>query len=253
MFARMGRWWVHGQSPRRRPGRRFAPKFETGLEPLEGRALLSHLGANPVRLARAASSNIHNRLIPFHGNGVAIKLNPRFYPLYTGPKRPDLNAVQASAVVSGGDLILSGTVAGPIVTNPATASAGAVYAFLLNRGGANIIGPYPARANIRVDSVITVTTQPGGVSATLQLDEPASRLPGEITPLKSSDVTINGDTVTVRVPTDGVPSSGKAFNQWLVNFSPRMPVSVQTARTVASFLPEFSDFQVYVQPTLPKA
>ena len=127
MFSRARRGTGHGgprvKSDRRRP----SSKAVVGVEPLEGRMLLSYL----VHVK-------NNKVIPIHGgdardneplfsNGLAFKHQANFYPFYTGPKRPELNGVSATAVVSGnrvtdGTLTLTGTVAGPIIPKPTNAS-----------------------------------------------------------------------------------------------------------------------------------
>ena len=104
---------------------------------------------------------------PLFSNGLAAKKAPHFYPFYTGPQRPELNGVKASGYVSGKNLILTGTVDGPIVTKPTSSTLGAIYSFAIDRGGAGKVGPFPDRGLIRFDAIVNVTISTKGVTATV--------------------------------------------------------------------------------------
>ena len=54
--------------------------------------------------------------------------------------------------------------------------------------------------------------------------------------------------ITVTVPLSMLPSSGKAFDQWNVNFFARNPAQGRSVRGVASLTPEYTMFQVFVNP-----
>src|SRR3954454_15871506 len=103
--------------------RRTASRAALRVESLEGRTLLSYLVAVkhgktiPVYTGDARDHQ------PLFSNGIGAKHALHFYPYYTGPKRPELNGLSATAVISGdlvknANLILTGTVAGPILQKP---------------------------------------------------------------------------------------------------------------------------------------
>jgi hypothetical protein len=241
-----------------------------GVETLEGRTLLSYLvvvsnhKVIPIETGDARDNE------PLFSNGLAFKHQAHFYPFYTGPKRPELNGVQATAKITGnlntdGNLILSGTVAGPIIQRPRNAAEEAVYTFAIDRGGASEDGPFPGRPRIRFDTVVVVAIRPTGTSAYVQLNNPSTNQP--LTPIQrfssipGSSFTIQGNVITVTLPlmltsgtppttTNLLPSSGKAIDQWNVNFFTRNPAQKPDFHSVASLTPEFTEFQVYVkQPT----
>ncbi|MBV8607214.1 MAG: hypothetical protein JO034_07105, partial [Singulisphaera sp.] len=105
-----------------------------------------------------------------------------------------------------------------------------------------------------------------GVSAYYQLSDPSTNQPGtlpqptttpatlgnKLLPLSSSAVKIQGNTITITVPllsstgSNLLTSSGKAIDQWNVNFFTRNPVQKANFQSIASFTPEFTEFQVFV-------
>ena len=140
-----GSWWATRQVG---AASALLLKAVVGVEPLEGRMLLSYLVV--VKNGKVIPVHVANARLyePLYSNGLAVKKQPHFYPYYTGPKTPSLNGVSATAVVSGnrvtdGTLTLSGTVAGPIIANPKNASQEAIYTFAIDRGGAAKAGPFP--------------------------------------------------------------------------------------------------------------
>jgi hypothetical protein len=201
---------------------------------------------------------VHNRnAVPIHGgdarineplssNGLAIKKGPHFYPLYTGPQRPDLNGIQATGYTSAGNLILNGWVDGPIQAHPQTTADGAIYTFVIDRGGSSKFGPFPGRPHIRFDTVVQISVTPSGVSASLALNNPQTNQPGApAKALPSSSVSIDGNHVQISVPLSKLPSTGYATNQWNVNFYTRNPAQPANFHSIASFTPEYTEFQVF--------
>jgi hypothetical protein len=208
---------------------------------------------------------------PLYSNGLAFKKQPHFYPYYTGPKTPSLNGVSATAVVSGnrvtdGTLTLSGTVVGPIIAKPKDAAQEAIYTFAIDRGGAAKAGPFPGRSHIRFDAVVVVPLTLGGITAAnppyVQINDASIDTPLATTTidLSLSSVKIKGDTITVKVPlgtstTNPIPSTGKAIDQWNVNFFTRFPSAHGSGKngyhSIASFTPENTMFQVYIQHLTP--
>jgi hypothetical protein len=266
-----GQGGPRADSNRRRP----ASKAVVGVETLEGRTLLSYLVVTKNHKVAAIHAGDARDNEPLFSNGLAFKHQAHFYPFYTGPKRPELNGVQATAKITGnlnndGNLILSGTVAGPIIQRPRNAAQEAVYTFAIDRGGASEDGPFPGRPRIRFDTVVVAAIRQSGISAYYQLSDPSTNQPGSLpqpttTPatlgnriqrLSSSNVSIQGNTITITVPllsstgSNLLTSSGKAIDQWNVNFFTRNPRQKPDFRSVASLTPEFTEFQVYVkQPT----
>lgn len=275
MFSRARRETGHGgprvKSDRRRP----SSKAVVGVEPLEGRMLLSYL----VHVK-------NNKVIPIHtgdardneplfSNGLAFKHQANFYPFYTGPKRPELNGVSATAVITGnrvtdGTLTLSGTVAGPITQKPTNASQAAIYIFAIDRGGSAQAGPFPSRGLIRFDAQVVVPLTQGGITAqnppyvllnNASINSPLTSTKVNLDP---KSVNIQGNTITIKVPlttTSGtttattIPSTGKAIDQWNVNFFTRFPATYRSHKngyhSIASFTPENTMFQVAVQHVTP--
>lgn len=254
-------------SNRRRP----TSKAVVGVETLEGRTLLSYLVVTKNHKVAPIHTGDARDNEPLFSNGLAFKHQAHFYSFYTGPKRPELNGISASAQVFGnlakdGNLILSGTVAAPIIQHPTSPAQWSVYVFGIDRGGADERGPYPGRPNIRFDTVVVAAIRNNGVSAYYQLSDPSTNQPGTLpapatTPatlgngihtLSSSNVTIRGNTITITVPllsstgSNLLTSSGKAIDQWNVNFFTRNPVQKANFQSIASFTPEFTDFQVFV-------
>jgi hypothetical protein len=173
-------------------------------------------------------------------SGFAFKL-PKFYELYTGPKRADLNAVAASGkIVSGGpeapNVVLSGFVVGRIKT-----SDQGLYVWGIDRGGAASPGPFPNRPNIVFDAVVAVSVGPSGVSGFVSdLDTGATRS------LSSSAIRLKGNEVQATVSLSDLPSTGSG--PYRFNFWPR--TSLGDASTVASFAPQSTDARM---PEIAKA
>lgn len=186
---------------------------------------------------------------PLFSNGLAVKKSPHFYNHYTGSRRPELSGVRALAYVSGKSLVLSGTVAGPIDPKPKSASQESRYTFGIDRGGASKSGPFSDREHIRFDSVVVAVFKASGLTAYVQLNDPQTNQPG--TPaktLKASSVSVHAATITISVPLSMLPSSGHAIDQWNVNFFTGNPDQKPDFHSIASFTPEFTEFQVFMKP-----
>jgi len=292
MFSRARRETGHGgprvKSDRRRP----SSKAVVGVEPLEGRMLLSYLVV--VKNGKVIPVHVANARLyePLYSNGLAFKKQPHFYPYYTGPKTPSLNGVSATAVVSGnrvtdGTLTLTGTVAGPIIANPKNASQEAIYTFAIDAGGAAKTGPFPGRRNISYDTVVVaklLTSKDGGNSYYVQQNNATINNPLAATTIALSPAStkIQKDTITITVPltlvtkststatstsgtaqstttttttTNTIQSTGKAIDQWNVDFFTRFPSAHGSGKngyhSIASFTPENTMFQVYIQHLTP--
>ena len=271
MFSRARRETGHGgprvKSDRRRP----SSKAVVGVETLEGRMLLSYLVVVKNHKVIAVHGGDARVSEPLFGNGLAFKKQAHFYQFYTGPRTPNLDGVSATAVVSGnrvtdGTLTLTGTVAGPIIAKPTKASQEAIYTFAIDRGGAAKAGPFPGRSHIRFDAVVVVPLTLGGITAKhppyVQINDASINTPLATTTidLSTSSVKIKGDTLTVAVPlgtstTNPIPSTGKAIDQWNFNFFTRFPSPYGSGKngyhSIASFTPEETMFQPYIQHVKP--
>ncbi|MDB5349664.1 MAG: hypothetical protein JWN86_911 [Planctomycetota bacterium] len=226
---------------------RRATKAVVRVEPLEGRQLLSHARPSPAN----ESVQVETAVVPpSTPTGHATNHRPGFYSLYQGPRRAELLAISTTGDVVGTDLILTGTVGGPIVTKPANPGQEATYSFGINRGGAATTGTLPTSANQKVsfDSVVVVAiTQKGGITGVVKRRDSINPLLTIITSLKSSAIVIHGNTLKVTVSTNDLPSSGKAINQWRGAFFTRVP-RPRGPRGVASLVPMFDDYPIGYRP-----
>jgi hypothetical protein len=185
--------------------------------------------AKPPRKVQAASPAIHQLV----RSGVVTK-SPHFYSYYAGPKRPELNAVKASArLLVNGDFTFTGTNQGPIAEGPA------VYVWGLDRNGNLPTGPFAGRPNIKFDA-LTIVQLDALLTPTAQVVDLVS---GITTELPAGSARISGRKVTVTVSGSLLPSTGLEpvqfrFNYWPEDGGP--PVS----SSVASFAPEFTSAPV---------
>ncbi len=267
MFSRARRETGHGGPRARSDRRRPSSKAVVGVEPLEGRMLLSYLVVVKNHKVIPVHGGDARVAEPLFGNGLAFKKQAHFYQFYTGARTPNLDGVSATAVVSGnrvtdGTLTLTGTVAGPIIAKQTKAAQQAIYTFAIDRGGAAKAGPFPGRSHIRFDAVVVVPLTLGGITAKnppyVQINDASINTPLATTTidLSPSSVTIKGDTLTVAVPlgtstTNPIPSTGKAIDQWNFNFFTRFPSPYGSGKngyhSIASFTPEETMFQPYIQ------
>ncbi len=273
MFWRSRRETGQAGPPVKPDRRRPSSNAVVGVEPLEGRTLLSYFVVVKNHKVIPIHGGDARRAEPLYSNGLAFTHQTDFYPFYTGPRRPALVGVSATGVVSGnrvtdGILTLTGTVAGPIIAKPANTSQDAIYAFAIDRGGSSKTGPFPGRPHIRFDAVVVaqlLTAKEGGNSYYVQLNNASINNPLAMTTinLSTSSVTISGDTIAIRVPlsttasnglTPGT-STGYALDQWNVNFFTRHPSPygshMNGYHSIASFTPQSTMFQVAVQHVTP--
>jgi hypothetical protein len=267
VFSRARRETGHGGARVKSDRRRPSSKAVVGVEPLEGRMLLSYLVVVKNHKVIPVHGGDARVAEPLFGNGLAFKKQANFYTFYDGPRTPNLDGVSATAVFSGnrvtdGTLTLTGTMAGPIIAKPTKASQEAIYTFAIDRGGAAKAGPFPGRSHIRFDAVVVVPLTLGGITAKnppyVQINDASINTPLATTTidLSTSSVKIKGDTLTVAVPlgtstTNPIPSTGKAIDQWNFNFFIRHPSPYGSGKngyhSIASFTPEETMFQPYIQ------
>jgi hypothetical protein len=255
MFSSKIRGWAQGGTHPASSRRRVATRAVVTVESLEGRMLLSrfffdhHLGIvvnnyNDVRDG-----------LPRFAPGTGTDVHPRFAPFYQGPQEAQLLGISASAKVSldptthkPSTITLTGTVAGPINTKPQTTTDGAIYTFGFDTGGASKTGPFPGLPNIRFNAVVVVSVTPKGVTGYSQYINSLNIQTTSQLALKSSAISIKGNTLTVSLPADAFPSSGNAIDKWTVEFFPRYPATPLKISDVASLVPNHTNFQVYYPP-----
>jgi hypothetical protein len=180
---------------------------------------------------------------------------PRFRRGYAGPRLPSLNVAEATARVEGSDLVLTATLAGPIIARPATADQEAIYTFGIDRGGASQDGPFPGRSHLRFDSVAVVQVRRSGISGHTQfiMASTAATNPGRrspVTALKPGNIAVEGDVLRVTVPLGQLPSGGAARNQYRVAFFTRSP-TLKGVRSIASIIPADDTFRVLFPSPIP--
>ena len=189
------------------------------------------------------------------GPGFATKL-PRFNGLYVGPvgfpattdpnavNAPSaslvngyLNASGAKAYVEGGNLVLTGIIAGVVQPSPA-AGQESFYNFGINRGAATAPGPFFGKPKVAFDSVVQVGFTAAGPYATVTtLDVHTGAVTGT-TSLPVSNIATKTDAVQVLVPLSALPSTGFPVAKYRVSFFPSDKAVPANFNDIASVLPE---------------
>ncbi len=235
-----------GRSPSR-----AGVRLHINLETLEGRALLSQVASQPAITTAQPAAQVHlpqsphpGPIVNHIGVGYAVK-SPRFYELYTGAKRGELNAAAMKATYdAAGNLILTGIVAGPITTTPTSDAGSEYYVFGIDRGTTSAVAPFPGRPNIKYDALVAVAITPGGISGAV-LDMTSNT----VTPIDPSGIVVqNGylggfpQDFKVYVPagTPGINSTvaGAANPKVIFWAQDTPPTAVPTPSDVASFAPD---------------
>ncbi len=219
-----------GRGPSGEAGQRTGRSHRPGGEPLEDRALMSGLNllsllspsapaAKPVLSPEVISSQLpkhtSGRIVGLYELslskhpqyqsivGSRVLMAPMFNPAYTGPKLADLDVVGADATIIGSQqaIVFTGEVLGPI-----NVAQTVNFSFLVNRGGASSPGPISGQPGISFDAVVQVTTGPAGTTGTVSLLN-SQEQPISTSTLPASSIQIAGETVTVTVPLNLLPSS----------------------------------------------
>ena len=217
------------------PGRRTGRDAPVSVETLEGRTLLSLFSSlYGSQSPPAAVAHGHPAPHPHPPSGIVAKA-PHFYPFYTGPRLPELNAVRATGKLSpdGSTFTFSGTNQGRIARAPA------VYVWGIDRSTSPPPSPFEGRPNIRFDAVVVVALDTS-LTPTAFVQDLAS---GVKTPLPIRASSISGRMVSVTVPASLLPSTGLAPSQYRFNYWPE-DGGPPTSSSVASFAPETSTVQV---------
>jgi hypothetical protein len=160
------------------------------------------------------------------------------FDTYVGPLCGDLDVLSAEVTFTGTEFVLSGTMAEDIFTCPQT-----IYVWGVDRG----IGAKTAnferlgRPNIVFDLVVAVNFA-GGTSAVTPLDG------GSPTPIPSEWITVEGATVSVRVPAELLPPRGVSRDQYTWNLWPRWGGIPFSDEQISDFAPDFDNAPVTVAP-----
>jgi hypothetical protein len=117
--------------------------------------------------------------------------------------------------------------------------APAVYVWGVDRNGNLPAGPFTNRPNVKFDALVVVSLNASLTPTTKVLDLAT----GTTTPLPSDSASVHGHTVTVRVASNLLPSTGLAPSQYRFNFWPEDGGPLASA-SVASFAPEFNTARV---------
>jgi hypothetical protein len=240
--------WARGRSHRARPR----------LEPLEPRALLSRHetslsgGLLAARAEETATSqtgfvsppSLDNLALTETIAGGSVDRAPRFYELYTGPKRPDLHVQSAKGQFSyPRGFVFAGQTVGAI-----NSSQSSYYVFGVNRGGASAPGPFPDRPTIVFDAEIIIATSPDGFSGTVELLNSQGQTTSSIG-LPNNDIVFHYNRVGVAVPAWLLPSTsppGTARPDERYSFAFWAGISPSAPKGIAGFAPEYADTSVAV-------
>jgi hypothetical protein len=225
-----------------------------GLESLEARGLLSHLGfpagdvppLNPARFPVSETSldrySLHKHPLNEQIVGGHVRKVPMFYGPFAGDRTPNLDATGANGrLIYGRGFVFTGEVLGPIrTTQPA------VYTFGIDRGGAKAPGPYLYRPMIYFDATVSVTTGPAGPTGTVQLYNKKG-VPLPATTLPTSEVQVVGDKVQVELPAGLLPSTSPPRTHLPLTryfYAFWAGTSATSPSGIASFAPEYAITQV---------
>ena len=148
-------------------------------------------------------------------------------PFYTGRQRADLDVVSVSATFDGTVFHVGATMAGPIDTS---LSAGLLYVFGVNKGGATSPGPFASVGdpNVIFNAVFTVTG-PGVLG-------------GAAAPGSGSTVSISGSSLQVDIPVSALPSTGFTPLQYGFNLWPRDSLAAAGSAQISDFAPDNATF-----------
>lgn len=151
-----------------------------------------------------------------------------FLPTFAGTRNADLDVLSASAVLNGSNIILSGTVAGPVGAN-------ALYVFGIDRGVGNVNFANIANPLVVFDSVVTLTGS--GVTAVVD------RVSGAKFALPAGAATISGSSFQIDLPVSLLPSEGFDVANWAANLWSEDP-AVAGPTNIADFAPDNADFTI---------
>jgi hypothetical protein len=230
------------------------------LESLEERNLLSHLsplGDGPSAPILNPRLPVPHRLLypyslrkhPLNEKivGGHVKKVPMFYGPFVGQRTENLDAIGANGrLIFGRGFVFTGEVLGPI-----SATRPAEYVFGIDRGGASAPGPFPFRAMIYFDALVTVSTGPSGATGTVELLNTHRQVTSTVS-LPANAVQVEGDKVQVQVPAGLLPSTSPSRThlpetRYFYAFWAGTGTSATDPSDIASFAPEYA-----ITPVLPE-
>jgi len=133
-----------------------------------------------------------------------------FPQTYVGPHAGDLDVVSAQVSFTGSDFLFAATLNAPVRT-----TAGAYYVFGVDRGAGAATANFAKLGLPRILFDAVVVANPGGDSRVNDLDA------GINTPLPAENITVNGNSILVRVPLSMLNSKGLTPEQYTWNLWPR--------------------------------
>ena len=128
-----------------------------------------------------------------------------FLPTYTGPQAGDLDVIGISVILDGSDFVLTATLNGAVGT-----TTGARYIWGVNRGAGA-----PGFASIGLNGVL--------FDAVIALANTGAAPTVLGTALPANAVTISGSTISLRIASSILPSTGFTPEQYGFNLWPRAP------------------------------
>lgn len=144
-------------------------------------------------------------------------------PFYTGRQRADLDVVSFSVTFDGSVFHLAATMAGPIDTSP---TAGLLYVFGIDKGGATSPGPFAGVGNPNVIFNAVITLTGAGVLG-------AAAAAGS-----GSTLAISGSSLQVNIPLSALPSTGFTPLQYGFNLWPRDALAAAGNGQISDFAPD---------------
>ena len=189
-------------------------------------------------LAAQAKTSLHPRG-EIEKNGTVTEKKPFFYPNFDGPQIPQFLAVKASGkLLKNGSFALTGGVAGPIDPNvPET------FVFGIDRNGhLPLPGPLPDRPDLQADATVYVQVRPGmaPVVKVYQLET------NQYTVVQNPAVAVSGNSVSVNIPGNLLPSTGLAPSHYRFGYWTNWPHGSQTWANCGSLAPEFHPIKIGV-------
>lgn len=181
-----------------------------------------------------------------HATTIADATND-FLSTFAGPHNADLDVVSAQATLGSGFIRLSATMAGSIGTTKVDGVANGVYVWGVDRGkGTEVLnqGPNPVGAGVKFDAIVVLFANGTGFVVPVNPDGTPADVPSF---LAAGAVTIDGDTISVDVSLDKLPSTGADIDDYGFNIWPRID-DINSNDQVADFAPEGSTFSVSAVP-----
>jgi hypothetical protein len=161
-----------------------------------------------------------------------------FISTFAGPNNGDLDVVSSTVVFAGTEFFLTTTLNGAVGT---TSNALYVWGFDRGQGTARFAGggsPIPGTENILFDSVVILRPD-----TTVTINRIVG---GGATNLPVGTATVQGNTISAKIPVSTLPTLGFALADYTWNLWPRAGVGQNSQ--VSDFAPDASNIGVNVAP-----